>query len=643
MIPRLYESTELEFKTNGLGSLPDALSCIVTEERNGCYELEMEYPVAGLHYDLIENNRIILAKPNEISDPQPFDIKEITSSMDKMTVTIYAQHVRYRLNTIPVAPLSAIGIASALDGLKKGSLVSHPFTFWTDIDNTSSQFKSVLPKSLGSLLGGTKGSILDTFSGSSGCEYEFDRFKVKLHAHRGSDSGVSIRYAKNLTGCKMEASIESVYTGVLAFWQKEENGKAQLVQSEIQYIENHTSYPRESVYLLDASSEFDALPTVDQLNSRALSYATKNKIGEPSVSIEVSFIPLWQTEEYKDIAPLERVSLCDTATVVFEQLGVNASALVNKTVYDVLQERYTSISIGSVKSKFSDSIKQEAHDQAEEVKKDTFSQLQSAIDSAVSKIKGGTDGHVILATNANGETNELYAFDGNTLESALKVLRLNYMGIAGTTNGLNGKYNLAVTTSGEINASQVLFGEMNGDRINARTVSIGKLASDVTDELEILSASDLESATTEFYKSNSETIPPSQDASGWQESTFSYDESKPYIWTRTRFKFKGSDIPKYTYPQCAYGTTEKHLNELRQRIKLSPEGLQIIQNNDKTNYTFFKSDGMYIFIGSVLVAFYTADGGNIPVLSCTTRLIVPHSQYEETTRHGVVGTGHFNV
>lgn len=156
MIPKLYESTEMEFVSNGLGSLPDAISCKVTEERNGCYELEMEYPVGGLHYDLIENNRIIYAKPNETSDPQPFDIKEITPSMDKMTVTIYAQHVRYRMNGIPVSPFNAQGINDALGGLKQYSLIKHPFTFYTDIVNGSSKFNVGLPGTLGSLLGGKK-------------------------------------------------------------------------------------------------------------------------------------------------------------------------------------------------------------------------------------------------------------------------------------------------------------------------------------------------------------------------------------------------------------------------------------------------------------------------------------------------------
>ena len=470
MIPKLYESNETEFKTNGLGSLSDAISCKVTEERNGVFELEMEYPVGGLHYDLIEANRIIYAKPNETSEPQPFDIKEVTLSMDGMKATIYAQHVRYRLNGVPVKPFSATGITNALQGLVDNALINMGFTVWTDIDNTSSKFELKEPNTFGQLLGGTDGSILDVFSGSSGCEYEFDKKKVKLWAHRGSDNGVTIRYGKNLKGCKMETNIESVYTGVLAYWTKEDDGTTTSIQGEIQYIDNHEKYPREQIYLLDCSSDYTEQPSISELNTKAKAYGTNNNIGEPSVSADVEFYQLWQTEEYKKVAPLERVSLCDTVHVIFRELGCDVSAIVNKTVYDTLAERYDSISIGSAKSKLGDTVKQVAHDIIDENNFSTDSWVQDQITKTVDKIRGGTNGHVILATNANGETNELYAYNGDSLSSASKVLRLNYEGIAGSSNGLNGKYSLAISTDGTINADMITTGTLKAINIEGTTI-----------------------------------------------------------------------------------------------------------------------------------------------------------------------------
>ena len=615
MIPKLYESTEMDFNSNGLGSLPDAISCKVTEERNGCYELEMEYPVGGLHYDLIENNRIIYAKPNETSDPQPFDVKEITPSMNKMTATIYAQHVRYRMNGIPVSPFSAQGINDALAGLKQNSLIKHPFTFYTDIVNGSSKFNVGLPETLGSLLGGKKGSILDTFSGSAGCEYEFDRFVVKLHAHRGTNSGVSIRYAKNLTGCKMESSIESVYTGVLAYWQKKEEGKEELLSSDIQYITNHTSYPREYIYMLDCSSDFEDTPTVEHLNAKALNYAVNNRIGEPSVNVDVSFIPLWGTEEYKAIAPLERVCLCDTVTVRFDLLGVNVKAIVNKTVYDVLSEKYESISIGSAKSKLGETIKQEVHNQAEAVKKDTISAVQGSIDSAVDKIRGGTNGHVILSTNANGETNEVFAYEGNSLETAAKVLRLNYEGIAGTDNGINGNYNVAITTDGHVNASMVTFGEMNGNLIKANSVVIGALDEEVTNKIDSAQSS-ADKANTSANSANANASTAKKDAANANASaqqagdlanTAKADAAAANTAIQTALKQIDKIQANSNEAKKLASDAFNGISPIAQVVKADTQGLKVLNSKDSTNYAQMQDVGFFIFVSNNQVAEFGID------------------------------------
>ena len=643
MIPKLYESTEMDFNSNGLGSLPDAISCKVTEERNGCYELEMEYPVGGLHYDLIENNRIIYAKPNETSDPQPFDVKEITPSMNKMTATIYAQHVRYRMNGIPVSPFSAQGINDALAGLKQNSLIKHPFTFYTDIVNGSSKFNVGLPGTLGSLLGGTKGSILDTFSGSAGCEYEFDRFNVKLHAHRGTDSGVSIRYAKNLTGCKMESSIESVYTGVLAYWQKKEEGKEELLSSDIQYITNHTSYPREYIYMLDCSSDFEDTPTVEHLNAKALNYAVNNRIGEPSVNVDVSFIPLWGTEEYKAIAPLERVCLCDTVTVRFDLLGVNVKAIVNKTVYDVLSEKYESISIGSAKSKLGETIKQEVHNQAEAVKKDTISAVQGSIDSAVDKIRGGTDGHVILAANANGETNELYAYDGNSLETASKVLRLNYEGIAGTDKGVNGKYNVAITTDGQINATRITFGEMNGNLIKANSVVIGALDEEVTNKIDSAqsSADKANTNASNAQQNANNALDAANDASSKANHAQSSADSATAVAQAAKEQAEIAQKASNDANELAHSAWTG-VSELAQVVKIDQGGVKVLEAANSKNYAKMQSNGLHVFTNENQVAQF-GEESKMRNLAVQDYFMFSAHRAETKIEDGEEGTAFFHV
>ena len=43
MIPVLFKANAVDFSTYGIGVLADCISCEVTEERNGAYELVLQY------------------------------------------------------------------------------------------------------------------------------------------------------------------------------------------------------------------------------------------------------------------------------------------------------------------------------------------------------------------------------------------------------------------------------------------------------------------------------------------------------------------------------------------------------------------------------------------------------------------------
>jgi phage-related protein len=103
--------------------------------------------------------------------------------------------------------------------------------------------------------------------------------------------------------------------------------------------------------MLDLSAEFDTPPTKAQLQAKANAFINANDLDTVARHYKVSFVPLWQTEEYKNLAVLERCSLCDTVTVVHEKEKVKAKII--KTVYDVLNERYISIEMGNAKSNVS--------------------------------------------------------------------------------------------------------------------------------------------------------------------------------------------------------------------------------------------------------------------------------------------------
>lgn len=339
MIPCLYDEKETAFTTNGVGKLSDAMSCVVTEKRNGSYELKMEHPADGLHAEDIVEGSIILAKPSEKATAQPFRIYKIATPINGI-LEVYGRHIQYRQNYMTVSPFTASSCAAALQGLKDNCTTDCPFTFWTDIDSSASFILSA-PATVRSCLGGMEGSILDIYGG----EYEWDMFETCLHAHRGSDNGVRIVYGKNLVDFKMERSIENVITGVHPYWKHSEDGTIVQLPEKIVTVEHGMSY--EKISVLDCTSEFEEKPTEAQLRSYAKSYLKNTSLTEPDIDIDIDFIQLWQKPGYEDIAAAERVSLCDTVHVYIDKLGLEVSCKVTETEYDTLLEKYKSITLSN--------------------------------------------------------------------------------------------------------------------------------------------------------------------------------------------------------------------------------------------------------------------------------------------------------
>lgn len=352
----LFGPDETEFMSGGLGCLNDAFRCEVFEERNGEYELVLEYPIFGRHFSEITYRSIIFAKPNPYDKHQPFRVYEMSKPINGVA-TFNAHHIRYDLIGYPAAPFTASnlsGIFSELENqMKKDwNKKKPPFRFsLLREDSDGSAFSLLTPCSILSLLGGSEGSILDRFSG----EYEWDEWNCILHKNRGEDRGVTITYGKNMTDFTQDENCEDVWTGVYPYWYSENEGLVELDSNDkIVYCEG--VYDHEAIYILDASSEFEEKPTADQLREYATWYIKNYELGSPKVSLDVSFLSLSDTMSYADVAILETVKLCDTIHVIFPKMGVSSTAKCISTTYDCLTNKYISIELGDPKSDLTSTI-----------------------------------------------------------------------------------------------------------------------------------------------------------------------------------------------------------------------------------------------------------------------------------------------
>lgn len=454
MRPILFDEKATDYSTNGLGRV-GCVSCIVTEERNGIYELEAEAVIGSENADKLEMNSILVVRPSVGASLQAFRIYNISKPINGH-FTVLAQHISYQLSHIPAMPFgvaaSANACAQTLAALKSNATEACPFTFSTDV-TTASSYTQTVPASIRQRLGGVEGSVLDMFGG----EYEWDNYAVKLHKNRGKTvATATLAYGKNITDLTQEEYISSTVTGVCPYWKSnDEDGKLVTLPEKVVESQHADAYAYRRTVALDLSSDFEEEPTVEQLRNAASVYVNTAGLGIPRVSIDVSFIDLAGTEEYKDIAPLEEVKLCDMVNVYFDKLGISATAKVVKTVYNVLTERYDSVEIGSIKTDLASTIYgqdgaiEDASNRASFAVRQASNNLQDSINNAT-KWLTQSGGYVLAVKNADGSWKEMLFMDANDTSTAKNVLRINENGIGFSSKGVDGPYTQAWTLDGKI-------------------------------------------------------------------------------------------------------------------------------------------------------------------------------------------------
>ena len=453
MIPILYDQSEKDFTSGGLGFLAETTSCIVSEERNGIFECEFIYPITGSKYDLIQERCIILATHDDSGIPQPFDIYARSAPIDGL-VTFYAHHISYRLSNAVVMPFSATSCADAMEKIEENIVtdVDGNFTFWTN-KTTSGDYAKAVPSIVRTTLGGEEGSILDVYGKG---EYEFDKFAVKLYTNRGSDTNVEVRYGKNLVNIEHKIDRSEAYNAIVPYWLNEETGTL------VTLPEGYVSYDDGTAYIVavpfSMNEYFETQPTESALRAQAQNLLDSSDAWVPDEGFSVDFVQLWQTEEYEQYAPLQRVNLCDTVRVYYPELGVNSvREKVVKTVYNTLLDRYDEITLNELPTTLSGLTQQQI--EADTSNNVTIEGMRASINLAIQLIRGGLGGYVAMPSDQDGLPQLIYLLDQPDVDDAVNVIRLGSDGISRSSSGIDGPFTSIISMSGAIT------GTLTGDVI----------------------------------------------------------------------------------------------------------------------------------------------------------------------------------
>lgn len=455
MIPILYDQTEKQFTSGGLGFLADCTSCKVTQERNGIFECQFDYPITGPLYDQIEERAIIYATHDDSGIPQPFDIYARSAPINGI-VTFYAHHISYRLSNAVVMPFSANSCADAMAKIQANLITDRDddFTFWTDKTTVGDYAKNV-PSICRTTLGGEEGSLLDVYGKG---DYIFDKFAVKLYQNKGVDTDVEIRYGKNLTNIEHKVDNSSSYNAIVPYWLNEESGAL------VTLPEGYVSYNDGTAYIVaipyPMNDYFQTAPTVSAMRTKAQQLLDSSDSWVPSEGFEVNFVQLWQTEEYEDYAPLQRVNLCDTVKVYYPELGVNAvREKVVKTVYNTLLNRYDEITLNELPTTLTGLTQQQIS--VETSGNVTAEGMRAAINLAVQLVRGGLGGYIAMPADQDGLPQLIYLLDQPDVDEALNVIRLGSDGISRSSTGIDGPFTSIISMNGAITGN--LTGNVTGN------------------------------------------------------------------------------------------------------------------------------------------------------------------------------------
>ena len=339
MIPILYDTNETSFTSNGLGRLRDATEVKVVEERNGVYEADFKYPVTGANFDKIKIGRIIGVTHNESEDIQPFDIVSYSKPIDGI-VTFHCTHISYRQSYMTVTGSNISSLADAFDLLGTAE-PDNPFVYETN--KTSSAYMAAAdgkPKSVRSLLGGTEGSILDTYGG----EYEWDRFRVILHDNRGVTRPFTIRYGVNMLKYDETFDTQGSYSSCIPFWA---NG-TEIVIGDRQFATGVTIANRGECVPLDVSDKFQSKPSKADVEAMGLAVMASKNVYNPTQTLHVEFARLQDVPDYENFRRLYQCNLCDIINVAFPDYDFTGQFKIVKTTWDVLADRYESLELGDL-------------------------------------------------------------------------------------------------------------------------------------------------------------------------------------------------------------------------------------------------------------------------------------------------------
>lgn len=456
---QLFEKDATSFERMGIAVLKP-VSCIVHEEKNGDFSLEM---VVAEDDELCREERIVFA-PTPKNGNQPFRIYDVERQIG-VEKRVKARHVFYDLLDNFLEDVRPTGNgAFALQRLLNETQYPSGFTGTSDIETSATAYWE-MKNPVEALIGTDENSFVNRWGGVA----DRDKFTVTMRKNGGRDNAVRIRYGKNLESCGLHCNYENIVTRIMPTGLKADGQTLLKLPEKYVDSEHLNDYNAPKVLRVHYSNikvgENEGDYKTETEACAALRAAAKaefeNGADLPEITGSISVVDLRQTREYEAVKALETIYPFDTLEVELPaDNGTMSLVSVNMQAYDYdcTTERYTKITIGE-QNYVGDLVKTVLKKVSDTLSEEGIASLPDRVQKATELITTALGGYVVKREN------ELLIMDTKDPKTASRVWRWNLNGLGYSKTGYDGPYALAMTMDGQINADFITVGTLSANLI----------------------------------------------------------------------------------------------------------------------------------------------------------------------------------
>ena len=333
---------------------------------SGWYKMETKDGIQGY----VKSSAVTFYEHRSASDNQPrtvttqlFRIKDVVYDEGSMTVSVYATHVSYDLNGIPVAGVKitrknpATTIYKITDGMmwsyQKGDI-------YTDYSTSNRK------KYTGEINGKScMNALLDPDTGvvsSFDAEFRRDNWDVFIMKKKTHDNGYWIRTAKNLKGVQWKCSSANMALRMVPVAKNSSGDNLLLSPTHWLNSEHVDEFPVKYGQWMKVQGQvgrddgnedgtnWTSTTLREEMERQAQERFDVDKVDQIMNEVTVDFQMMGDTEEYSFLKSIQSIDIYDTIHIKSDVTGMSATVTVQELEFDIVREIVTRLTASDVRN-----------------------------------------------------------------------------------------------------------------------------------------------------------------------------------------------------------------------------------------------------------------------------------------------------